>query len=69
MSEFKRVGRFEVVSYNQFKAGFDNQSDEVLKSYYNGIKLPARATRGSAGYDFFAPFDITLAPGETVKVP
>ena len=69
MSEFKRVGRFEVVSYNQFKAGFDNQSDEVLKSYYNGIKLPARATRGSAGYDFFAPFNIILAPGETVKVP
>ena len=69
MSEFKRVGRFEVVSYNQFKAGFDNQSDEVLKSYYNGIKLPARATRGSAGYDFFAPFDIVLAPGETIKVP
>ena len=69
MSEFKRVGRFEIVSYDQFKAGIEKESDEVVKSYYNGIKLPARATRGSAGYDFYAPFDITLAPGETIKVP
>ena len=31
--------------------------------------LPKRATAGSAGYDFFAPFDITLAVGESVSVP
>jgi dUTP pyrophosphatase len=29
---------------------------------FEGIKLPARATTGSAGYDFFAPEDVTL-PG------
>ena len=69
MSEFKRVGKFEKVSYNQFKAGFDNESEDSVKSYYASIKLPARATRGSAGYDFYAPFDIKLAPGETIKVP
>ena len=28
-----------------------------------------RATAGSAGYDFFAPVEITLQPGETVKIP
>ena len=69
MSEFKRVGKFEKVSYNQFKSGFDNESEDSVKSYYDSIKLPARATRGSAGYDFYAPFDIKLAPGETIKVP
>ena len=69
MSEFKRVGKFEKVSYIQFKAGFDNESEDSVKSYYESIKLPARATRGSAGYDFYAPFDIKLAPGETIKVP
>ena len=31
--------------------------------------LPRRATAGSAGYDFFAPFGITLKTGETVIVP
>ena len=33
------------------------------------MPLPKRATKGSAGYDFFAPFDITLAPGQTIKIP
>ena len=31
--------------------------------------LPRRATAGSAGYDFFMPEDVSLAPGETVTVP
>ena len=37
--------------------------------FTNEIKLPARATAGSAGYDFYAPVDLTLNPGETVKIP
>ncbi len=36
---------------------------------YDGIILPKRATKGSAGYDFFAPFDFTLKSGETIKIP
>ena len=36
---------------------------------YEAIKLPARATRGSAGYDFFSPFAFSLKPGQTIKVP
>ena len=35
---------------------------------YANIKLPAMATRKSAGYDFFLPHDVTLAPGETAKI-
>jgi len=69
MSEFKKIAKFEIVSFGQFKTGFDNESEEVIKSLYDAIKLPKRATKGSAGYDFFAPFDITLAPGKTIKVP
>ena len=69
MDNFKRVARFEIVSFEQFKSGFDNLDEEVIKSYYNDLKLPKRATKGSAGYDFYAPFDITLAPGETIKIP
>lgn len=36
---------------------------------YDDIVLPKRATKSSAGYDFFAPFDFTLKAGESIKVP
>lgn len=32
------------------------------------IKLPRRSTRLSAGYDFFAPYDIDLMPNEYLKI-
>lgn len=62
----KRIAKFEKVSLKQFKEGCDRLDAEEI---YNGIKLPRRATAGSAGYDFYAPYDITLAPGETAKIP
>ena len=31
MSEFKRIAKFEIVSFEQFKTGFDNESEEVIK--------------------------------------
>ncbi len=67
--EFKRIAKFEKVSYEQFKSGFDDKNDDEIKSLYEDIKLPKRATKGSAGYDFFAPFDIVLEPGKTIKIP
>ena len=33
------------------------------------LKLPKRATAGSAGYDFFAPFDISIKPWESIVMP
>ena len=66
MSNFKRVAQFEVVSYEQYKSSYEGSD---VESTYNDIKLPKRATVGSAGYDFFAPFDIVLKPGETIKIP
>jgi dUTP pyrophosphatase len=69
MSDAKRIARFEIVSFEQFKSSFDNLSEVEIKNIYDNLKLPKRATKGSAGYDFYAPFKITLKPGETVKVP
>ncbi len=69
MDSFKRIARFELVSFEQFRTGFDNQSEEEIKKIYEKLKLPKRATKGSAGYDFYAPFSITLLPGQTVKIP
>lgn len=67
----KRIAKFHKVSLEQFAEGFADYSTdlELVRKIYDGIKLPKRATAGSAGYDFFAPFSITLAPGETMKIP
>lgn len=69
----KRVAQFFKVSFENFaeavKGDFPKFSDNDIEEIYEKIKLPERATRGSAGYDFFTPFTFTLAPGETIKVP
>ncbi|MGN0650164.1 MAG: deoxyuridine 5'-triphosphate nucleotidohydrolase [Oscillospiraceae bacterium] len=62
----KRIARFEKVSIQQFRAGFEGENADAV---YEAIKLPKRATSGSAGYDFYAPYDVCLAPGETAKIP
>ena len=67
MDNFKRVARFEKVSKENFINSLEGDFNE--EEIYDNITLPKRATKGSAGYDFFAPFDITLNPGETVKIP
>lgn len=58
--------KFYKVSYEQFQMGMEK---EDVKDIYDAIKLPCRATKGSAGYDFYTPIDIYLEPGETVKIP
>ena len=58
--------KFYKVSYEQFQMGMEK---EDVKDIYDAIKLPRRATKGSAGYDFYTPIDIHLEPGETVKIP
>ena len=77
----KRIAKFEKVSFGQFSDSWndifqreekdesENRNEEVIKVIYDQIKLPKRATSGSAGYDFFAPVDLTLNPGETIKIP
>ena len=65
----EKIAKFEKVSYNQYAKANKSVSKKDWKIIYDGISLPKRATAGSAGYDFYAPFDITLAPGETVSIP
>ena len=69
----QKVAKFEKVSLDQFEKDYLNSFPELtLKNIdliYSRIKMPKRATIGSAGYDFYAPFDIELKPGETIKVP
>lgn len=62
----KRIAKFEKVSQKQFLEGCERPDAGEI---YSTIKLPHRATAGSAGYDFYAPYDVKLAPGETAKIP
>ena len=61
------MSKFEKVSFDQYVNSIGGDVD--LRTEYNDIKLPKRATTGSAGYDFFSPFDFELAPNKTIKIP
>jgi len=69
----KKIAQFLKVSEENFvnsvKEDFPMYTEAEIRKMYEDIKLPARATRGSAGYDFYAPFDFQLSPGETIKIP
>ena len=67
----QKIAKFEKVSFEQYKKDFEDTFNTLdnVDQIYNDICLPKRATKGSAGYDFFAPIDITLKPGETIKIP
>lgn len=68
-----RVAQFEKVSFEQFRKDwidtFGEKNNVDIKEIYDNIKLPKRATYGSAGYDFFSPIKFTLQPNCTIKIP
>ena len=65
--------KFEKVSFNQFKKDwekiFGKMQETHLQEIYNDIKLPKRATDGSAGYDFFMPWNMLVASDEYSLIP
>lgn len=69
----RKVAKFYKVSFEQFLKDWKDYnkdaSEEGIKKIYQNLCLPRRATAGSAGYDFYAPTSITLAPGESKKIP
>lgn len=65
MDNLNRIAQFSKVSEEQFLKDWDLESAVS----YDEIRLPARATVGSAGYDFYAPCDFTLQPGEVISIP
>lgn len=66
------VAKFEKVSFEQFKKDWLNQFDDgedTIKEIYEGIQLPKRATKGSAGYDFYSPINYNFNPKQKHKIP
>lgn len=72
-NKMKKVAQFFKVSKEQFikdwMDSFENDTKEFAEQLYEKIKLPKRATTGSAGYDFYSPVTFILNPGETIKIP
>lgn len=69
----KKIAQFYKVDFEQFYKDwldcFSNIPENTAKAIYDSIKLPKRATTGSAGYDFFAPINFEIKPNETIKFP
>lgn len=69
----KKIAQFFKVSEENFlnsvKEEFPLYTAEDIRDMYESLVLPGRATKGSAGYDFFAPFSFSLPPGATIKIP
>lgn len=67
-----RIAKFEKVSLKRFIEDWTNEfsvSQEEAIAVYEAIQLPKRATKGSAGYDFFSPLSFELKPQQTIKIP
>ncbi len=58
----EKIAKFFTVSEKEFLSAYENAT-------IKDVILPKRATVGSAGYDFFAPFSFSLKSGETIKIP
>ena len=67
------TAKFYKVSYQQFEEAYldydSKATSKQIQEVYDAIQLPKRATKGSAGYDFYTPIDICLKPQETIKIP
>ena len=73
------IAKFEKVSFEQwktdllsgdFKDTYSRLPVTALKEMYDKIKLPKRATTGSAGHDFFLPMPMLDIPvNESINIP
>ena len=57
------MSKFEKISQEQYIKDFKTECA------YEEIKLPKRATKFSAGYDFFSTKTFHLSPKESIKIP
>ena len=62
------IAEFKVVSEKQYNDDLNNLLG-ISDDSYKDVKIPCRATKGSAGYDFYSPITVALKPGESAKIP
>ena len=68
--KMQKIAKFTKVSPHQFQTDWsDTFGISPDNNLLEEIKLPRRATSGSAGYDIYSPLDFELRTGETIKIP
>jgi len=61
---------FKKVSEQQWLACTPTDTQQIKwMDLLNALELPKRATKFSAGYDFYSPYTFTLEPHEEIKIP
>lgn len=67
----EKIAKFEKVSFEQFEKDWLNNfpNSTNVKEIYDNIKLPKRATVGSAGYDFYSPDNIVVEKDKSTLIP
>lgn len=63
----QKIAKFEKITGMQFQLDW-NFEEDIIQAYEN-IRLPKRATTGSAGYDFISPLRFTLQPRQSILIP
>ena len=67
------MNKFEPVSQAEYNKvvteEFTAKNGVIDYQSYEHLQIPKRATKGSAGYDFFSPISFVLKPGQTIKIP
>lgn len=69
MEFIKHTGGNKNPIYTQDICYSEAELEELIKGIYSKIKLPKRATKGSAGYDFFSPVNFKLNTGCSILIP
>lgn len=73
-----KIAKFEKVGFGEFNkaiASFFNDNKSYIQNendadqIYKALKLPVRATKGSAGYDFFSTVSISLPAKKSLTIP
>lgn len=67
------MNKFELISVKEYEKTvaeeFKAKNGVLSYQSYDELKVPCRATQGSAGYDFFSPISFKLKAGQTIKIP
>lgn len=69
-----RIAKFEKVSFDEYYKTIkpllpSDWTDDEIRTSWEDIELPTRATSGSAGYDFKAPVGFELCPEVPMLIP
>lgn len=65
----RRIANFEKVTFGQYVKDLQPRNKVMAKAEFDRIRMPKRATSGSAGYDMFIPFEVLISPGTAMKIP